>query len=225
MDGIGYKIKKVRKALELSQIDMAKELSTTERTLRDYEKERFGVGYDFLIKLVERYNVNPNWLFKNEWPMFLEEDKETGIKKIPSEKKENLIYIPKFEVKAAAGAGACVETEALEYLVAFDQSTLRKILGYISKSIYAITASGDSMLPFINDGDLLLVDHSKTMPQDGVYVLRIDETLIVKRIQCLPNNRLKVMSDNPVYQPYEVDFKTDNVQIIGKVIWQGKHVG
>jgi phage repressor protein C with HTH and peptisase S24 domain len=225
MDSIGYKIKKIRKTLELSQIDMAKDLGVTERTLRDYEKERFGINYEFINKLIKKYNINCNWLFKDEWPIFLEEEKETGIKKIPSEKKENLVYIPKFDVKAAAGGGVYVEAETLEYLVAFDQSTLRKIIGYISKSIYAITASGDSMLPFINDGDLLLVDHSKNMPQDGVYVLRVDDTLIVKRIQCLPNNRLKVMSDNPIYQPYEVDLKNDNVQIIGKVIWQGKHVG
>lgn len=225
MDGIGYKIKKIRKTLELSQVDMAKELGVTERTLRDYEKERFGVGYDFLIKLVERYDVNPNWIFKGEWPIFQKEEEDGGIKKLPSEKKENLVYIPKFDVRAAAGAGAYIDTEQVEYIVAFDQMLLRRMLGYSSKTIHAISASGDSMAPFINDSDLLLVDHAKNIPQDGVYVLRIDDTLIVKRIQCLPNNRLKIMSDNPIYQPYEVDLTTDNVQVIGKVVWQGRHVG
>lgn len=225
MDGIGYKIKKVRKALELSQIDMAKELGTTERTLRDYEKERFGVSYDFLIKLVERYNVNPNWLFKNEWPMFLEESPEGGIRQIPSEKKENLIFIPKYNPKAAAGTALAVDNEYIEYFAAFDAHWLRRNLGFLPKNLSAIVAEGDSMTPIINNGDLILVDHNRNIPQDGIYVLRIGDSIVVKRTQCLPNHRMKIISENPVYQPYEIDFKEDNVQIIGKVVWQGREIG
>ena len=225
MDGIGYKLKKIRKTLELSQIDMAKELGTTERTLRDYEKERFGVGYDFLIKLINRYNVNPNWLFRNEWPMFLDETAEGVIKKIPSEQKENLVFIPKYNVSAAAGNAILADETHIEYFAAFDAHWLRSVIGFLPKNLSAIVAEGDSMRPVINNGDLILVDQNKITPQDGIYVLRIGDSFIVKRTQCLPNFKLKIISENPAYPPYEIDIREDNVEIIGKVVWQGREIG
>lgn len=225
MDGIGYKIKKVRKALELSQIDMAKELGTTERTLRDYEKERFGVGYDFLTKLIERYNVNPNWIFRNEFPIFLDESAEGIIKNITPEQKSNLVYIPKYSPIAAAGSGLSVDAEQVEYYAAFDEVWVRTIMRALPKNISAINAEGDSMEPIISNGDLVFIDHSKTSPQDGIYVLNINDSLVVKRIQNLPNYKMRIISENQAYKPYDVDLKEDNVRIIGKVIWQCREIG
>jgi phage repressor protein C with HTH and peptisase S24 domain len=225
MDGIGYKLKKIRKTLELSQIDMAKALDTTERTLRDYEKERFNVSYEFITKLVNVYKVNPNWLFRNEFPIFLDEETEGLVKNISPEEKSNLVFIPKYNPKAAAGGGTLVPAEYIEYFTAFDESWFRAFVNALPKHVTAITAEGDSMKPIINNGDLLLVDNSKTTPQDGIYVLNINDSLVVKRTQLLPNYKMRIISENPAYQPYEVDLKEDNVFIVGKVVWQGREMG
>jgi len=225
MDGIGYKLKKIRKTLELSQIEMAKALGTTERTLRDYEKERFGVSYDFINKLVETYKVNPNWLFRNEFPIFLDEKTEGLVKNIAPEEKSNLVYIPKYNPKAAAGAGTEISTEFVEYFIAVDQDWIRSLIGFLPKHLNALDVEGDSMIPLIKNGDLIIFDLSKNQPNDGIYVLSIDDCVLVKRIQCLPNYRLKIISENKVYEPYEVDLKIDNIRIIGKVVWQGREIG
>jgi len=224
MDGIGYKLKKIRKTLELSQENMAKALGTTGRTLRDYEKENFGVSYDFINKLVETYKVNPNWLFRNEFPIFLDEETEGLVKNVSPEEKADLIYIPKYDPKAAAGAGIFTESEGLEYFIAIQTAIIRRIVGFVPKKLSAIEAEGDSMNPLISDGDLLVIDLGKNTPNDGIYVLNVNDGLIVKRVQTLPNYRLRIISENKVYEPYEVDLKEDNVRIVGKVIWQGREI-
>ncbi len=225
MDGIGYKLKKIRKTLELSQENMAKALGTTGRTLRDYEKENFGVSYDFLNKLIETYKVNPNWIFRNEFPIFLDEETEGLVKNISPEEKADLIYIPKYDPTADAGAGKYTVSECMEYFIAIQSTVIRRIVGFVPTLLSAIEAEGDSMSPLINNGDLIIIDLTRNIPNDGVYVLNINDGLVVKRIQSLPNYKLKVTSENKAYDPYEVDLKTDNVRIAGKVIWQGREIG
>jgi len=141
------------------------------------------------------------------------------------EEKTNLIYIHKYNPKAAAGGGTLVPAEYIEYFTAFDESWFRAFVNALPKHVTAITAEGDSMKPIINNGDLLLVDNSKTAPQDGIYVLNINDSLVVKRTQLLPNYKMRIISENPAYQPYEVDLKEDNVFIVGKVVWQGREMG
>lgn len=53
---------------------------------------------------------------------------------------------------------------------------------------------------------------------DGIYAIRIENALFVKRLQYMPG-KLLVKSDNPIYQPFEVDLKTDSVDIIGAVVY------
>ena len=53
---------------------------------------------------------------------------------------------------------------------------------------------------------------------DGIYAIRIENALFVKRLQYMPG-KLLVKSDNPIYQPFEVDLKTDSVNIIGAVVY------
>ena len=52
----------------------------------------------------------------------------------------------------------------------------------------------------------------------GIYAIRIENALFVKRLQYMPG-KLLVKSDNPICQPFEVDLKTDSVDIIGAVVY------
>jgi phage repressor protein C with HTH and peptisase S24 domain len=76
------------------------------------------------------------------------------------------------------------------------------------------------MEPTLFDGDVVLVDRNDAMPKDGVYVLRIEDNLFVKRLSRLPNNKIEVISDNPSYSKYEIDLKKPptNFQVIGRVL-------
>lgn len=66
-------------------------------------------------------------------------------------------------------------------------------------------------------------DHGK-MIQDGIYVIRLKGTLLVKRLQRLPGNILKIISDNHSYEPYSIDLTKEHrdFAIIGRVVWAGR---
>jgi phage repressor protein C with HTH and peptisase S24 domain len=62
-----------------------------------------------------------------------------------------------------------------------------------------IEVRGDSMAPLLGDGDEILVDESDAggRIRDGVYVLRRDGALMVKRLSPHPGGRrVSVTSDN-----------------------------
>jgi phage repressor protein C with HTH and peptisase S24 domain len=89
-----------------------------------------------------------------------------------------------------------------------------------------IEVRGDSMAPLLGDGDEILVDESDAggRIRDGVYVLRRDGALMVKRLSPHPGGRrVSVTSDNPAY-PSWPDFAAEEVGVVGRVIWAGKRI-
>lgn len=55
------------------------------------------------------------------------------------------------------------------------------------KQLSVISVQGDSMEGVLNDKDIILVNHGDREPREGIYVLRLDGQLIVKRVQRLPS--------------------------------------
>jgi len=87
-----------------------------------------------------------------------------------------------------------------------------------AKDMVLIKVSGDSMDPTLLNGDLVLIDRGRKYfePQGGIYAIALDDTIMIKRVQ-LVGDCVKVISDNKMYDPFEV--KADQVKINGKVIW------
>ena len=86
---------------------------------------------------------------------------------------------------------------------------------------------GESMAPTLNDGDDIMVDRADAAPRlrDGIYVLRLDDMLMVKRVAMGPKRgRFSVLSDNPHY-PDWTDIDPALVDIVGRVVWTGRRVG
>jgi phage repressor protein C with HTH and peptisase S24 domain len=82
------------------------------------------------------------------------------------------------------------------------------------------------MFPTLADGDDIMVDRSVagTKLQDGIYVLRRDDTLSVKRIAIHPGTRrLTVSSDNGSY-PSWPDLDPADIEVIGRVVWAGRKI-
>ena len=60
--------------------------------------------------------------------------------------------------------------------------------------------------------------------RDGIYVLRIDDALVVKRIALNPvGRRITVQSDNPAYPDWP-DCGPSDIKPIGRVIWSGRRI-
>ncbi|MGN6965210.1 S24 family peptidase, partial [Neisseria sp. P0016.S002] len=55
---------------------------------------------------------------------------------------------------------------------------------------------------------------------------RLNENLLVKRLQLIPGGIVNVISANEAYPTFEIDLKnpTDDVAIIGRVEWFGRSI-
>jgi len=138
-----------------------------------------------------------------------------------------LLPVPRLDVGASAGAGAFDGDERPLAHIAFDPAWLRRIARGAPDLLSIIRVTGDSMAPTLADGDDILVDRGDGAERvrDGIYVLRIDDALVVKRVAVNPAARtLSVRSDNPAY-PGWPDCDPGAVDIVGRVVWTGRRVG
>jgi phage repressor protein C with HTH and peptisase S24 domain len=134
-----------------------------------------------------------------------------------------MVDLPRLSLGASAGAGSLDQDEQIVDVVAFDRHWLRR-MGFELGSITMIRVDGESMAPTLYDGDEILVDTSDTAARlrDGIYVLRLDGVLMVKRIVIGPRRgSLSILSDNPHY-PDWTEIEPALVHIVGRVLWVGR---
>ena len=143
--------------------------------------------------------------------------------------RTGLISIAQLAVGASAGPGALPDSERVEARFGFDAAWLRRLTANASL-VSAIRVEGDSMMPTLADGDDILVDRGDAADRlrDGIYVLRIDDALNVKRLAVNPAQSsqarsVAIRSDNPAY-PSWPDVPAARVDVIGRVIWVGRKV-
>ena len=137
-----------------------------------------------------------------------------------------LVQIPVLDVEASAGHGALAGAESQAGQFGFDEKWLRKLTQAKSSSLSIIKVVGDSMEPTLHDGDEVLVDvaDDQSKLRDGIYVLRMDGALNVKRVAIEPQGRkISVVSDNAAYPSWQ-GLDRRSVNIVGRVLWFGRKV-
>src|SRR5690349_17675959 len=138
-----------------------------------------------------------------------------------------MVSVPSLDVGASAGAGAFDGEERGEAHIAFAPAWLRRLARGKPEELSIIRVAGDSMAPTLADGDDILVDRGDGAERvrDGIYVLRIEGALVVKRLAVNPAARtVSVRSDNPAY-PGWPDCDPAAVDIVGRVVWAGRRLG
>lgn len=136
-----------------------------------------------------------------------------------------VITVPRLSLGASAGPGSLDEDERALGVMAFDANWLRQ-LGVQPQRVSIIRVDGESMAPTLNDGDEIMVDHEDEASRlrDGVYVLRLDGVLMVKRVALGPRRgAFSVLSDN-VHYPDWIDIDPALVTIVGRVVWTGRRL-
>jgi phage repressor protein C with HTH and peptisase S24 domain len=137
-----------------------------------------------------------------------------------------LVPIKRTLVRASAGPGSFAGDERGRPYFAFDERWLRSLTGSAPSKLSIVRVEGDSMAPTLNAGDDILVDlgDGSERLRDGIYVLRADDVLVVKRLAIHPTGRrVTVQSDNPAYPDWP-DYELDAIHCIGRVIWAGRTI-
>jgi hypothetical protein len=86
--------------------------------------------------------------------------------------------------------------------------------------------SGDAMVPTLITGDEVLVEVGldSTQLTDGLYVLRIEGAVQVRRLTFHPVRReVTVQSDNPAYADWP-GLDPGELDLVGRVIWTGRRL-
>jgi phage repressor protein C with HTH and peptisase S24 domain len=147
----------------------------------------------------------------------------------PPESEEaqgGLVSVKRHPVSVSAGPGALVTEELGKPYFAFDERWLKALTPSPPGQLSIVRVVGDSMAPTLNAGDDILVDlgDSAERLRDGIYVLRIDDAVVVKRLALNPTGRrVTVQSDNPAYPDWP-DCNLGDINPIGRVIWSGRRI-
>jgi len=139
---------------------------------------------------------------------------------------DDFVQLRSYDVDASAGPGAHADDAQMQASLAFQARFIREIASGDIAALSTIRVQGDSMVPTLSDGDEIVVDSADAASRlrDGIYVLRLDDMLLVKRLALNPaTRRLSIKSDNPAYPSWD-DCNPDSVAIIGRVIWVGRRL-
>lgn len=174
--------------------------------------------------------VDANWLLTGEGQMFTEEHSShenptqgggAGI----AVQSSDMISLQRYDIQAAAGDGIIpVSENAEDSGISIARAFLRRI-GAHPNSCILLESKGDSMLPSIPGGSLLVVDRSKTeIEDDMVFVFRVGPGIKVKRAVWRIDGNLDLVSDNEKYPPetYGPD-RADEIAPIGQVMLVLRH--
>lgn len=137
----------------------------------------------------------------------------------------NRTLVSVMNIAASAGAGTQIDIEEQIYSLSFPPQYLKKLTSSSPKNLAIISVKGESMEPTLLDDDIVLLDASKTnLSYDGLFVLRFNDALHVKRIgRSAKPGHVMIISDNSALYP-PLDASISDVSAVGKVLWYGRKV-
>ena len=197
---VGERIKLLRKALGLNRKSFGNRIGRAYRTIQDWERGVNQPTISTVNRIARIFGVNPDWLLKGEGEMFLGKSNAKLI--------HDIIELP---IIARVGAGYPVEQGDVD------------VVGYIHvrasdipKGAFAVEVNGDSMMPTLEDKDIVIakeyVGNAFDIPNNKIVVVRNhDGELLIKRIKKV-NNYALLMSDNPAYEPI---LPSEDYKVIG----------
>jgi len=169
-------------------------------------KKRNKVPFEALLDFCARKSISINWLLYGQSPESLVE-------------ATNKFYMVKYfnDVNASAGGGSDEQCEEIEELEIPEQFVFMLGGERELKNIEAINVSGDSMEPTFSYNDIVFINRSKTdLGRGGVFTIRTEAGLFIKRVQKRLDGKLDIISDNQVYSTQTLD--PQEVEVVGRVV-------
>lgn len=204
-------IEHYRKLKKINQIVVANAMGMTDKTYRtklqnggkDIEVYRYQAACKVL-------GIDPNDFLFN----MVDESKITPF---------NIYQIPLLIHNASAGNGTHIADveDNIECMMDVSKDMFKMSLSPAQqKAFVAVRVRGDSMMPTLKEDDVVVINTEDIMPKDGIFVIRINDCLFVKRLRC-SISKVEILSDNPFYKTQVASgewFEYNDIKIIGKVV-------
>jgi len=202
MGGETERYNQIREKTGLSKKDFADSLGLSFSMNYQISSGRIKLPRDLLDKLSQVHNVNLHW--------FLTGQGQSGL-------ESNTAEIELLDQEAAAGRGREIADYVEKRYIPILYDFLRP---HNPKNLKAVFVSGDSMIDErINDGDVAIFNIKQT-EGNGIYVVSVGNTLLVKRVDFDPANKtIELISANPSYEPRRyTGSELEEIKIEGRVV-------
>ena len=207
--------------LGMSVAEVAREAGVNRTFVYDILRGRSQVpNLEKLTRVAKVVKVPPDWLLSGK-------GRVQGGDPITEDYHNEFVAIQYAAVRPSMGGGAIVEDEErIGRDFHFRRAWIRDRLKAAPSMLRVMAVQGDSMMPTLNDGDIILVDMNQRNPvPPGVFVLHDSMGLVAKRLEHVPMSdppHVRIISDNQKYTPY--DCLLDEVNIVGRVRWYGREM-
>ncbi|MGB3310943.1 MAG: S24 family peptidase [Nodosilinea sp.] len=133
--------------------------------------------------------------------------------------------------QSVTGAKDSSKASAEDYIykdpLAFETGWLRAEFPNAFENLLLTQVVDESMEPTLQQGDLALVDTNDRdleTVSHGIYLLKLDNRLLIKRLQYVGDKTLRVLSDHPAYEAFSIQISktSSSLNLMGKVVWFGR---
>lgn len=212
MNSIGRKIKERRELLKMTQEELGKICGTTKQSIFKYETGIVtNIPMDRLCKIADALNVTPAWLMG-----WTEDDgPRSSGQPVPLSQSvpEAGVRIPVF-----GSVRAGIPLDAITDILDYEEIPQEMARG---GEYFGLHVKGDSMLPDIREGDIVIVRQQPDVENgDTAIVLINGDEATVKRVM-KSSSALTLIPANSQYAPMAfsmIDVVTMPVKILGKVV-------
>ena len=230
----GTRIRTSRKLRGLSQTQLAKMAGTSCSQISMVELDQSGTSLRTAMAIAKALGTSMDYLVS--WA-----DEPTPVREIAYELKTKIARIRDLEeghaepldpnwhehvgineLDTTVGADSTVGDERITRRVKFPYPWLRKH-GLRAHMCRIIRVAGEAMEPTIPDGCSILINTASTERQDGrIFVVRIGDELLVRRLVHDPEPGWLLFSDNPNKATRPTVPWPEEATIVGEVKWLGR---
>lgn len=207
--------------LGMNVAEVAREAGVNRTFVYDILRGRSQVpNLDKLTRVASVVKVDLEWLLSGKGAL-------EGDDPITEDYHNDFVAIQYAAARPSMGGGAIAEDEdRVGRDFHFRRAWIRDRLKAAPSLLRVMTVQGDSMVPTLQDGDVILVDMNQRNPiPPGIFVLHDGLGLVAKRLEHVPMSdppRVRIISDNQQYSPYECT--AEEVNIVGRVRWYGREM-
>ena len=199
---------------------LAERVGINRNTLQSaYERKKLSA--DICKKISHEFGLNSDWLASGIGEMA--RDASQNAPELINAPDDRYAYLAKVRARLSAGGGIIPDERIEDFPYIFQMSWLHRVASSPNNCIL-MEISGDSMSPILESGDLALIDKGRIeLGQSGIYAFGEHDFLNVKEL--VREGRLirvRSLNNDGRYPDRLVD--SDEIRIIGKLIWLGREL-
>lgn len=133
----------------------------------------------------------------------------------------NDTLIPQYDARGSMGSGLLLRDQSgvirnLNVSADWLRNNVKSCTAV--ENLCVVTGFGDSMRPMFNSGDPLLLDSGvKSVEFDAIYFFRVGDEGFIKRLQRIPGDGIRAISENKGYESWTIKPDMD-FEVFGRVV-------